>query len=355
MPVDEEDFGPENPNEENVQGEVGDPENQQLLVEPVLAEAPIVPQDHNEVNEQILEGEPGFQNLANEAGSPLNVGRVLIKGDSISDPVFMEKFSQSNLDDLRLSFFDNVPGKEIRVSSQWAHFFASMLLSPETYNWAKNFIDSEAWAFFNKSLKTSLIKVPDCSPVNTPCYLEAESVSSHSKNNQLSIYADSPPAKKAKGNVKKNKTASVETEVRRSPRLKESNKGFKPGSCADKRCLACLPNPPDLSRHLIKKLGSELCKIDEYLLTEEALNQKKKPVRKVINNEETSLSEIVVKDFNKQVEAGTKKQAEAVKKKLKKKQTKENKKQVTDKSIQDNQGGDVADQGGATPKKLSKE
>jgi hypothetical protein len=65
----------------------------------------------------------------------------------------------------------------------------------------------------------------------------------------------------------------VESEVRRSPRLKENNKGFKP--CLDKRCLACNTNPPDLSLRLIKKLGVNIGKVDENLLSEGNLNKKK--------------------------------------------------------------------------------
>jgi hypothetical protein len=66
----------------------------------------------------------------------------------------------------------------------------------------------------------------------------------------------------------------VESEVRRSPRLKNNNKGFKPDSCAGKKCLACNPNPPDMSLSLIKNLGANLCQIDESILSKKALNQK---------------------------------------------------------------------------------
>jgi hypothetical protein len=72
----------------------------------------------------------------------------------------------------------------------------------------------------------------------------------------------------------------VESEVRRSPRLKRINKGFKPESCAGKKCRACNPNPPDMSLSLIKNLGANLCQIDENILSEKALNQK---VRKSSN------------------------------------------------------------------------
>jgi hypothetical protein len=76
----------------------------------------------------------------------------------------------------------------------------------------------------------------------------------------------------------------VESQIRRSPRLKEINKGFKADSCSSRKCLTCNPNPPDLSHSMIQKIGSKVCKIDENLLTEKTLNQKKKRSDKITNN-----------------------------------------------------------------------
>lgn len=69
--------------------------------------------------------------------------------------------------------------------------------------------------------------------------------------------------------------------MRRSPRLQINNKGFKPDTCANRRCLACSLAPPDLLPSQIKKLGLELCSIDENLLSEQALHQKKKTCKSV--------------------------------------------------------------------------
>lgn len=74
---------------------------------------------------------------------------------------------------------------------------------------------------------------------------------------------------------KKKNPPLVESQVR-SPQLKEVNKGFKADCCASKKCWACNSNPPKLSQAMIKKLGHDLCQIDEDLLSEEALKQKKK-------------------------------------------------------------------------------
>jgi len=47
-------------------------------------------------------------------------------------------------------------------------------------------------------------------------------------------------------------TTIVESEVRRSSRLKDANKGFKSNGCSDKRCLACAPDPPIIKNEVIK-------------------------------------------------------------------------------------------------------
>lgn len=68
----------------------------------------------------------------------------------------------------------------------------------------------------------------------------------------------------------------VDTQVRRSPRLKESSLGSKSSVCFSKKGLCYTPGPPILSPNLIKKLGTDFCKMDEDLLSEEALRSKKR-------------------------------------------------------------------------------
>jgi hypothetical protein len=70
----------------------------------------------------------------------------------------------------------------------------------------------------------------------------------------------------------------VDTEVRRSERLKEINKGFKSSSCPSKNCLCCKTAPPTLSSKVIRSLGKDLCNIPLEDLSEEVF--KKKPVEK---------------------------------------------------------------------------
>lgn len=85
---------------------------------------------------------------------------------------------------------------------------------------------------------------------------------------------------------KKAKVPLVETQVRRSPRIKENNKGFKADICSSKKCLACNPNPPDLSPAMINKLGTSLYQIDENIMSEKVLNLKKKETSKTITKKQ---------------------------------------------------------------------
>ena len=66
----------------------------------------------------------------------------------------------------------------------------------------------------------------------------------------------------------------VDSEVRRSPRIKQICQGFKQSACFNKRCLSCAPDPPTLSIKIIKKIGTDFCKVDQNLLSDEALQVK---------------------------------------------------------------------------------
>lgn len=67
----------------------------------------------------------------------------------------------------------------------------------------------------------------------------------------------------------------VDTCLRRSSRVKQVSGGFKKDTCSDRRCLACTPNPPTLSTQVIRKLGKELCQLEEEDLSDEVLLTKK--------------------------------------------------------------------------------
>lgn len=61
---------------------------------------------------------------------------------------------------------------------------------------------------------------------------------------------------------RKGKTPLVETEVRRSCRLKALQKGYKKRVCVDKHCLSCHALPPLIPGIVIKNLNSSFCKVN---------------------------------------------------------------------------------------------
>jgi hypothetical protein len=73
---------------------------------------------------------------------------------------------------------------------------------------------------------------------------------------------------------RKKRAALVDTEVRRSARLREKAKGFKPCFGRKNNCSCCAGTspPPSLSHKTIKKLGVDFCNVDPQKLSLNSLN-----------------------------------------------------------------------------------
>ena len=143
--------------------------------------------------------------------------------------------------------------------------------------------------------------------------------------------------------------------MRRSPRLKEVNKGFKADCYTSKKCLVCNSDPPELSQVMIKKLGHNLCQIDEGLLSEEALNQKKKKksISKKILKENVKPSKVISDDQDEEETLSQLKKR--IKKTTAKKEAKKNKKsRGDDPDFQDEDGANPEASEGAAPTKEMK-
>lgn len=178
------------------------------------------------------------------------------------------------------------------------------------------------------------------------------------QNNQIALTEHAEPAvekcqaKEATSGKKdrKEKNPLVESEVRRSPRLKKNNKGFKPGTCLSKKCLTCSPTPPDLSLDLIKKLGSNLCQIEDNLLTESSLNQTRKHNSKLLQKENKKPAE----DSTKANDIGLQVKKKSTKTASKKKPKETENTDEADLDAQDEDGADPSLAGKKAPKKKSK-
>ena len=98
----------------------------------------------------------------------MQVGAVLMRNETLVDPILLHKWNSSmdSFNEAWLAALENFPRKNVKVAAQWPPFFTSLLHSPANYKWAKGFIESKAWAFFNKSLKTSSIRILDKCPQN---------------------------------------------------------------------------------------------------------------------------------------------------------------------------------------------
>jgi hypothetical protein len=76
----------------------------------------------------------------------------------------------------------------------------------------------------------------------------------------------------------------VDSEVRRSMRIKTINSSFVLNGCGKKRCLGCDLDPPTLSVKVVKNLGEKFCMVSPEKLADSSLKSsktKKKAVMKL--------------------------------------------------------------------------
>lgn len=167
------------------------------------------------------------------------------------------------------------PDMVVHIPSDWDPFFTSMLLSPEHFDWAKGFLTSQTWSMLLSCAKEAhfmAFAIPNkCPPAaKLICISEIEETDS-------SIPQDSDSECPLQM-VALNSTSSpmVDSDVRRSPRIKTLNNGFKHNSCASKNCLACAALPPSLPQATMKAIGEGSCKLKTGKIYEKSLKSKNK-------------------------------------------------------------------------------
>ena len=239
--------------------------NEEIPLHLVMNENPLSDEEDNYLVEENNDQE-------NAGNGILNAGAVIIIDEFIANPASLTEFW--------LIASDSSLGKKVAAQTQWAPLFTSMLLSPSNYKWVKSFIQSKAWEIFSKGLSVTTIKIPNqCPSQELPCIkknlvglsasLESDCPTLKSKNSASLLTLPQPENSSSQSPVvaskkgKKARVVLVETKVRRSPKLKLNNKGFKANSCNSKNCLGCNPNPQDLTSTMIKKLGTSCYQIDE--------------------------------------------------------------------------------------------
>lgn len=149
-----------------------------------------------------------------------------------------------------------------------------MLLSPESFTWAKGFLPSGTWktlvSLNNDAKMLSFVLPPTCpenAKVNCP-------------SAQLVEIQEEPPAQEDSSPVRQppSQVGSpiVDTSIRRSPRIRDKFDGFKQSSCTAKGCLACSAKPPTLSLSDIRNIGENSCMMAPGTITDEVLLKRSK-------------------------------------------------------------------------------
>lgn len=137
----------------------------------------------------------------------------------------------------------NLSNFNVSIPTTQANFFTVLLLSKDNFLWAREILSSRIISLLNcKSSGVIDFSIPIACPQKTPLrLLENVCVEMNQDIEVSSKEASSPGSKKR---ARKRSTIIVETEVKRSPRLKDSTKGFKLAGCTNKKCLAYGTTPP---------------------------------------------------------------------------------------------------------------
>lgn len=138
-----------------------------------------------------------------------------------------------------------------------------MLLSLDNYSWAKEFLSSKALSHLEGKCGKIDFFLPKHCPFEKgiQCSYASEFGRGKGEKTTLSI-EEIQEEKESTMVVEKKKSGKrripiVDSEVRRSPRIKQTNNGSKPTGCSDRKCLACSPSPT-LSTKVIKNFGVQL-------------------------------------------------------------------------------------------------
>jgi hypothetical protein len=170
------------------------------------------------------------------------------------------------------------PELVVNIPVDWAAFFTAKLLSPKSFDWAKSFLASKAWQIMINLVGTielmSFALPPKC-----PKNAEVRCVSpflSQDNDSDFESFGKSEKVGQLEASNASVVSPVVETEARRSPRIRNRNGGFKHNSCPSKNCLACLAVPPSLSGSMMKSVGESYCKVKAGKLQVQELSVKKK-------------------------------------------------------------------------------
>lgn len=168
----------------------------------------------------------------------------------------------------------------ISVPDEWMMFITKTLLTPTHFSWAKDLLHSKAWQSFQQlspALGLPFILPNSCPTKETPecSFLQeiTDQVESEVEEQDLDLMETDSEEKEAdaaigtpqnqntimqgssqstsamhKKRKRQMKIPVVESDCRRSDRIKDLSKGFKRSNCPHKECFACAGAPPASSR-----------------------------------------------------------------------------------------------------------
>lgn len=226
----------------------------------------------------------------------LYVGFMELADEPLVDPSLQDRAKKIyNADTIRLwaRHFspDGSTNATVTIPSKWMMFFTNLLLSPTHYAMAKSFLTSQAWQTFRKqSISAGMTYVlpqkcptkegPTCSfslteltdiPDEDTTMEEGNADDPEEGTEEVMgtpDQQDKPPAVTSESTSAMHKYRKrqrqgpmLDSDCRRSERVKELNKGFKRSVCPHKDCFACASAPPTISSKVIRELGSEFCKV----------------------------------------------------------------------------------------------
>lgn len=187
-------------------------------------------------------------------------------------------------------------------------------MNPASYEWAKSFLSSPAWAYFsNPGPSNFLFSLPNKCPVSksatcltssadaasslaedmltaqlendslitqpgTTTPISPQTTPSNSSEQLKNISPSTGPWSKALlAKAGKLQLSEDDPSIRRSCRQKLQKKGFKNCTCTDRSCIACDSKPPTMSPSIIKNPGATLCKVEVDNLEQVTQPTRKKP------------------------------------------------------------------------------
>jgi hypothetical protein len=171
--------------------------------------------------------------------------------------------------------------KVIHIPANWFNFITLMLVTPEKFDWAKQFLSSSLWQIMieNDSRENCIpFVVPDSCSVQQAPVCQIAKMEENSEDilqpewEKEDLVTPSAPKRK-----RRDKGVLVETEVRRSPRILELNDGFRNHTCCNnKNCLSCSATPPVTKNNIVKNLATSFCKVSSDNLENKLKKQSKK-------------------------------------------------------------------------------